>query len=57
VAMDYQVVSADVLQKNINENSEVSMAERIHRIVCKFIMNMIPENFLSQFLLDVTFRY
>jgi hypothetical protein len=45
VALDCQVVSVDVLQKNINENAEVSMVERIHRIVCKFIMNMIPENF------------
>jgi hypothetical protein len=39
-----QVVSAVVLQQNKNENAEVSMVERIHRIVCKIIMNMIPEN-------------
>jgi hypothetical protein len=45
VATVCQVVSADVLQKNKNENAEVSMVERIHRIVCKCIMNMIPENF------------
>ncbi len=38
-----QVVSAVVLQKNKNENAEVSMVERIQRIVCKCIMNMIPE--------------
>jgi hypothetical protein len=44
VATVCQVVSAVVLQKNKNENAEVSMVERIHRIVCKFIMNMIPEN-------------
>jgi hypothetical protein len=45
VATVCQVLSADdVLQKNKNENAEVSMVERIHRIVCKFIMNMIPQN-------------
>jgi len=39
-----QVVSGVVLQQYKNENAEVSMVERIHGIVCKFIMNMIPEN-------------
>jgi hypothetical protein len=45
VATVCQVVSADVLQKNINENAEVSIVDKIHRIVCKCIMNMIPEKF------------
>jgi len=41
-----QVVSAVVLQKNKDENAEVSMVERIQRIVvCKCIMNMIREKF------------
>jgi hypothetical protein len=45
VATLCQVVSAVVLQKNKNENAEVSMVERIHRIVCKIIMTIIPEIF------------
>jgi len=45
VAMVCQVVSAVVLQQTENENAEVSMVERIHRIVCKCIMKMIPEKF------------